>query len=63
LNILRKWVKEMKVECIEYLSELALLLLRKDIKVKFITRGSDCHYVFYKEKLLPKIIKTILHKK
>lgn len=53
----------MKVDHFEWIVDLEKFISRKDIKVKFITRGSDCHYVFYKEKLLPKIIKTILHKK
>ena len=57
----------MKVEIFDWVVELRNFISRKDIKVKYITsvRASDgtYHYVFYKEKLLPKIIKTILHKK
>lgn len=57
----------MKAEVFSWLHEARNFISRKDIKVKYITsvRTSDgtYHYVFYKEKLLPKIIKTILHKK
>lgn len=63
LNILRKWVKKMKMESFSWLFDLEEFISRKDIKIKYITRSPEKHYVFYKEKLLPKIIKTILHKK
>ena len=57
----------MKAEVFTWLSEAKNFISRKDIKVKYITSIHDSdgtrHYVFYKEKLLPKIIKTILHKK
>lgn len=53
----------MKVERFEWTVDLEKFISRKDIKIKYITRASTCHFVFYKEKLLPKIIKTILHKK
>ena len=59
----------MKVESFSLLCDgFEDFLKRNDIKIKHITsvhveRGFCKHYVFYKEKLLPKIIKTILHKK
>ena len=53
----------MKLEVLSWRDELENFISRKDIKIKYITTGNHAHFVFYKEKLLPKIIKTILHKK
>lgn len=53
----------MKLEVLTWADEVKDFIKRKDIKIKYITSITAGHYVFYKEKLLPKIIKTILHKK
>lgn len=61
----------MKCEYCRDFDELREFIIRKDIKIKFINTSAfsnngyrmSVHYVFYKEKILPKIIKTILKKK